>query len=117
MKYNVEHDNLLDTMLLSYLLYCVKDTSLTPEQVWVRVCDAMQHLSQQAIAEFIMSHLNHESSYLRIWNLRQDMWKEKEEQEDLAPPPEPTEEEQEEQEHNEYLWLCAMAKADEDGNV
>lgn len=75
MKYDVNHDSLLDVMLLNYLKYSVTDSNLTPEQLWMRVTDAMQHMSQQGIAEFILSHLGHESSYLRVWNLRHEMWK------------------------------------------
>jgi hypothetical protein len=90
MMYDLNHDNLLDVMLLRYMEYVMNDKGLEPNVKWVRVCDVMQHLSQQGIAEFLMTHATGSSNYNPVWELREQLWVEKLEEnwEKMLPPQE-----------------------------
>lgn len=83
MQYNVNHDNLLDVMLLRYMEYFMNDTGVTPDVKWMRVCDVMRHLSPQGLAEFLMTHATGVSNYNHVWDLRQQIWAEKRDDKEL----------------------------------
>jgi len=86
MQYNLDHDNLLDVMLLSYMEYIVRDDDLTPGMKWTRVCDIMQHLSQQGIAEFLMSNCLGYMNSIPVYEVRREMWAKRDAEEAVGDP-------------------------------
>jgi hypothetical protein len=86
MQYNLDHDSLLDVMLLGYMEYIMKDEDLTPGLKWTRVCDIMQHLSQQGIAEFLMSHCSGYRKSGTVYELRRQLWAERDAEEAVGDP-------------------------------